>query len=91
MTEGNVAIEVKRKEGESVGAMLRRFSRKIQQSGILMRARKVRFQEPKKSKRERRESALHRERIKKERERLRKIGLLEEEEEWGWGRRRGKR
>jgi len=38
-------IEVKKKDNESVGSLLRRFSRKVQQSGLLLQARSVRFQE----------------------------------------------
>ena len=36
-------VEVKKKDGESFESMFRRFSRKIQQSGVLIRARKTRF------------------------------------------------
>jgi ribosomal protein S21 len=74
-----VAIEVKKRQGENTRSLLRRFSRRIQQSGILIRARKARFYEKEKSKREKRESALRRERIKDEKEKLKKLGLLEEE------------
>ncbi|MBI3304919.1 hypothetical protein HYZ80_01160 [Candidatus Parcubacteria bacterium] len=74
-----MAVEVKRKERETTGSLLRRFTRRVQQSGILIRARKVRFYASERTKRERRLSALHRERIKAERERLRKLGLLTEE------------
>lgn len=74
-----MAVEVKKKERETTGSLLRRFTRRVQQSGILIRARKVRFYTPERTRRERRLSALHRERIKAERERLRKLGLLTEE------------
>jgi hypothetical protein len=77
-----VAIEVKKKQGETTRSLLRRFSRRIQQSGLLIRARKARFREREKSKRERRDSALRRVRIGKEKEKLRKMGLLEEEPRW---------
>lgn len=71
-----MAIEVKRKENESVGAMLRRFTRSVQQSGILIRARKMRFVEASKTKREIRESALYRQGKKKEEARLIKLGKI---------------
>jgi len=77
-----VAIEVKKKQGETTRSLLRRFSRRIQQSGILIRARKARFLEREKSKRERRTSALRRVRVVGEKEKLRKMGLLEEEPKW---------
>ena len=71
-------IEAKRRPRETTGAFLRRFTRKVQQSGVLMRARKIQFREKPKNKRARRLSALRRERILKERERLFKLGKLDE-------------
>jgi len=78
-----VAIEVKKKTGETTRSLLRRFTRRIQQSGVLIRARKARFRERERSKRERRASALRRVKIVGEKEKLRKMGLLEEETKWG--------
>lgn len=72
-------IEVKRKENESVGSLLRRFSKKVQQSGLLIQARNSRFKEKSKSRTERRKSALRRNQLVVEKERLRKLGKLEEE------------
>jgi len=73
-------IEAKRRDNESTGAFLRRFSRKIQQSHILQKARKGRFQETKKSKLKIRESALRRSNIASEKERLFKLGKINENE-----------
>jgi ribosomal protein S21 len=72
-------IEVKKKDNESVGSLLRRFSRKVQQSGLLLQARSSRFQERTKSRTERRKSALRRNEIVAQKERDRKLGKLEEE------------
>jgi len=72
-------IEVKKKDNESVGSLLRRFSRKVQQSGLLLQARSSRFQEKEKSRTERRKSALRRNQIVAQKERDRKLGKLEEE------------
>jgi len=69
-------VEVKKKDGESFESLLRRFNRRIQQSGVLVRARKIRFFEPPKSKRLVREDARRRAQIKKRREELKKIGKL---------------
>lgn len=77
-----MVIEVKRRERENPRSLLRRFTRRIQQSGLLIRARKARFREKERTKRERRTSALRRTRIGKEKEKLRKMGLLEEEPRW---------
>jgi len=77
-----VAVEVKKQKGETTRGLLRRFSRRIQQSGVLVNARKSRFHEKEKTKRERRDNALRRVKIGKEKEKLRKMGLLEEEPKW---------
>lgn len=69
-------VEVKRKEGESFESLLRRFNRKIQQSGVLIRARKIQFYEPPKSRNLIRESARRRVELQAEREVLRKLGKL---------------
>jgi len=70
-------IEAKRKDNEAVGAFLRRFTRKVQQSGVLIKSRKLRFKEDKKTKREKQEAAVRRAVNLKERERLFKLGKLE--------------
>lgn len=72
-------IEVKRKDNESTGSLLRRFSKRIQQSGLLLQARSSRFRDKDKSKTERRKSALRRNQVVAEKERLRKLGKLEDE------------
>jgi len=77
-----VAIEVKKQSGETTRGLLRRFSRRIQQSGILIQVRKERFYEKDKNRGERRKSAVRRVKIGKEKEKLRKMGLLEEEPKW---------
>lgn len=51
----------------------------VQRSGILLRAKESRFYEKKKTRRQMRDKALHREKVITERERLRKLGLLDEE------------
>lgn len=77
-----VVIEVKKRDRENPRSLLRRFTRRIQQSGILIRARKARFRERERTKKERRDSALRRVKIGHEKEKLRKMGLLEEEPKW---------
>jgi small subunit ribosomal protein S21 len=69
-------VEVKKKEGESFESLLRRFNRKIQQSGVLVRARKIRFFEPIKNRRSVREDARRRAKIKEVREELKKAGKM---------------
>ena len=69
-------VEVKKKDGESFESLLRRFNRKIQQSGVLVRARKIRFYEPVKNKRAVREDARRRAGVKEKREELKKSGKM---------------
>lgn len=72
-------VEVKRRERETTGAMLRRFTRRVQQSGALLNARKLRFYKGKPTKRVIHDRALRRKRIIKERTMLEKLGKLREE------------
>ncbi len=67
-------VEVKRKDNESFESLLRRFNRKIQQSGILVRARKTRFFEPGKSRNLVRVAARRRAVLRTVREELKKLG-----------------
>jgi len=71
-----MAVKVKKNSRESVNAMLRRFSRKVQLSGILLEARKSRFRQKTRSKNLRKKDALYREQAQKERERKKKMGLI---------------
>ena len=72
-------IEVKKKEHETNESLIRRFSRRIQQSGVLMTARKSRFQVKKKSKKQQREEALYKIKIRKEIEKLKKLDKFDDE------------
>jgi ribosomal protein S21 len=71
-------VEVRRKEGESAENLIRRFTKRVQSSGVLLRAKKGRFYTSKKTKREVREVAARRKLIRDKKEYLRKIGKLEE-------------
>ena len=71
--------EVKRRKGESFESLLRRFSRRIQQSGRLLEARKYRFHTPELSKSKKRASALRRLAMGAKREYLMKIGQFVED------------
>lgn len=73
-----MAIDVKKRNGETSANLLRRFIKKIQQSKILFEVRARKFHTKEKSKREKRLSALRREKIKKEIEYLKKLGKFKE-------------
>ncbi len=69
-------IEVKKKEGESVNSLIYRFTKKVQQSGILKEAKKRRFRGRRVTKRERWLSFLYRSKKEAEIERMKKYGLI---------------
>ena len=71
--------EIKRKKGETFESFLRRFNKKLQQSGKLIQSRKIRFYERPKSRNKAREDALRRKRITEQREYLKKTGKLKDE------------
>ena len=71
--------EIKRKKGETFESLLRRFNKKLQQSGKLIQSRKIRFHERAKSKTKLRQDALRRREITAKREYLKKIGKLKDE------------
>jgi ribosomal protein S21 len=71
--------EVKRKKSETFESLLRRFHKKLQQSGKLIQSRKIRFHEKPKNKTKLRKDALRRKQIREKRDYLKKIGKLKEE------------
>lgn len=74
-----MTIEVKKKDRETSESLIRRFSRRVQQSGVLLRARRSRFRKDEKNKREKRLEALYKIKIRKEIEKLKKLGKFDEE------------
>ena len=78
-----MAVDIKRKQNETAEAMIRRFSRKVLQSGIIYQAKANRFRQPKKNKRQKREAAKRRRYIVARRDYLIKVGKLEERDTAG--------
>lgn len=74
-----MAIIIKRREKESNERLLRRFSRRVQTSGLLLRTKKRQYHEPAKNRNRLRRDALRRLQIRNRLEYLRKIGALDEE------------
>ncbi len=72
-------LEVKRKKGETFDALLRRFQRRMQASGRILQAKKIRFLKKDPSRTKRRDSALRREEKRIEYTYLAKTGQLPEE------------
>ncbi|MDA3814794.1 MAG: hypothetical protein PF549_00295 [Patescibacteria group bacterium] len=72
-------VEVEKKDKETSESLIRRFSRRMQQSRVLMKARKGRFLTKKKTKRVLRDDALYRQNMKKEVDKLKKMGKFDED------------
>lgn len=70
-------LEVKKQPTESSQALVRRFTRGMQQSGILFGARKRQFLQRTKSPNAQKKAALRREQSRKEYEKLKKLGKLD--------------
>ena len=71
--------EVKRKQNESVGSLMRRFNRFVQQSGVLVKAKKSKFRVKKMTKRKEKMSAIMGMHLSALRRRLEKLGKYDEE------------
>ncbi len=73
-------VDVKRKKGESFESLLRRFGKRVQESGRLIQAKKIRFYEPPPNKNADRGAALRRTYLSEKREYLLKSGKATEED-----------
>ena len=71
-------LEVQKRDNENSEGLIRRFTRVVQQSGVLLQAKKVRYHEKKKSKMKVREEAQRRGELQTERDRLIKLGEIDE-------------
>ena len=72
-------MEVYRRNHETSGSMLRRFSRKVQQSGLVQRARRLRYYAKPPTPRTDKERAIRRIRLQKEAVRMDKLGRKSDE------------
>lgn len=71
-------IEVHKKDNESNEGLIRRFTRRVQSSGVLLLVKKGRYHERKKNKNQQKSDAIRRARYRLKQDYLRKIGKLEE-------------
>ena len=77
-------VEFKRKKGESFESFLRRFNKRLLQSGKLYEARQKKYLAPKRSKNLQKKRALVGLKLKSKKEYLRKVGKLQEESRKRW-------
>ncbi|MFA5386700.1 MAG: 30S ribosomal protein S21 [Candidatus Paceibacterota bacterium] len=68
-------ISLRKKEGESVNSFLRRFSKKIYQSGVLKEAKKNQFKRRASGETQRKRSALYKLGKEKEMAKTQKMGF----------------
>ncbi|MCU0653701.1 MAG: 30S ribosomal protein S21 [Candidatus Pacebacteria bacterium] len=68
-----MALEIKKKQRENVQAMVRRFQKAVQQSGILLEVRKRQFRKRTKSPNMQKASALRRVETKKKYDLIKKM------------------
>ncbi len=69
-----MALEVKKQEKETSQALIYRFQKSVQQSGILFRARKAQFRQRKKSHEMKKRAALRKKQLEEEYKKLKKLG-----------------
>ena len=69
-------IEVKKSGSESTFNLIRRFTKKIQESGVLRRVRRLKFKTRPKSELRKKEDAIKKAKQKQRMEYLRKLGRI---------------
>ena len=69
-----MSIQIKKNTRETSQSLVRRFSRRIQQSGVLRRARNIRFTKRNKSDQLKKKTVLRKQELKKEYQLLEKLG-----------------
>ncbi|MBX4211363.1 MAG: 30S ribosomal protein S21 [Candidatus Yanofskybacteria bacterium] len=72
-------VEVRRKANESTGSLLRRFSRFVQQSGVLVKAKKSQHRLKKPNERKEKLAAIMGVHLRELRKRLEKLGKYDDE------------
>lgn len=71
-----MVLEIKKQPRETSQSLARRFTKRVQQSGILLQARKNISKKRPKSREAKKKAALRREELKKEYQKLRKLGKI---------------
>jgi ribosomal protein S21 len=72
-------VEVKRKQNESIGSLMRRFNRFVQTSGVLLKAKKSQFREKHQTERKEKAAAIMGMHLSRLRKRLEKLGKYDED------------
>lgn len=72
-------VEVKRKPNESIGSLMRRFNRFVQQSGVLLKAKKSKFRQKKETERREKNAAIMGMHLANLRRKMEKLGTYNPE------------
>jgi len=72
-----MVIEAKKQERETSQSLIRRFTKRVQKSGVLRQAREKRYRKRPKSQQMGKRAALRREQLRKDYQRLKKLGLTD--------------
>ena len=83
-----MTVELKRKKGETFESFVRRFNKRLMQSGTLLQFKKKVYNRGKKSRNLVKAETLARKQFREKKEYLKKIGRLPEEDPKKKGRRR---
>ncbi|MEK7167241.1 MAG: 30S ribosomal protein S21 [Patescibacteria group bacterium] len=71
-----MTVEVKKKKGESPESLLRRFTKQVQQSGLVLQVKKTQYLESPCSKEKQKKAAKRKSQLNKKTEYLKKIGKI---------------
>lgn len=74
--------DIKRKQNETFEAFFRRFTKAVQQSGKIIQSRKIKYLVKDPSRNEQKKSALVKEDKRKERDYLKRIGKIDENDRY---------
>jgi len=69
-----MVIEIQKKEKETSQSLIRRFSRRMRRSGLLLRIRRSRFFKRSRSHQMKKRAALRKQELRKEYEKKKKLG-----------------
>ena len=72
-------VKVDRKPNESIGSLMRRFHRFVQQSGVLLKAKKSQYRQKKQTDRKEKNAAIMGMHLSALRRRLQKLGKYSED------------
>ena len=73
-----IQVEVIKSNNETPASLIRRFTKRVQESGVVRRAKSLRYNERSKSAYKKKAGALKRIANRKEKDKLRRLGKLED-------------